>query len=105
MANWNTSYIAEVHSQVDAFLSMGQPEELILTLDGTGVNGSIQYVVLSRIGFERLTRFKSVNVLSASTYAYLCFLAMHSGDYQWNENSAKRWDRFNRQSHSIVPFV
>lgn len=95
----------KIESSLLSFLTRAPLEESTLTLDGTGVNGALQYAVLSGLGVDRLQRLRRVNVLSASTYAYLCFLARAEGLLAWDEARDGAWDALNRRAHGIIPVV
>jgi hypothetical protein len=95
----------KIESSLRSFLTRAPLQESTLTLDGTGVNGALQYTVLSGLGADRLQKLKRVNVLSASTYAYLCFLAHAEGLLAWDEARDGAWDKLNRRAHDIVPLV
>lgn len=70
-----------------------------LTLDGVGVNGSLQYVVLNYFGPEKLGRFNQVNLISGSLLTYLCRHAYEAGELPWNYYDAGGYDKEYRSWH------
>lgn len=85
------------------FFSRGPLEESTLTLEGTGINAAIQWVVLSMIGKERLRKIKFVNAISGSTFPLLLYLARESGDFVWPRERAYEWEPHYRKMHGVVP--
>lgn len=65
---------------------------MTLTLDATGVNGHVQLLVLSIIGYQRLTQLKRVNAISGSCYAYLVYHALNSTGIEELGSIMQRWD-------------
>lgn len=102
MLKRNSNAISRSSEVVSEFLRREPLHNSTLTLDGTGVNGSLQYKVLSHIGLQRLDALKKVNVVSASTYAYLFFRAYHNGALTLDESAMKRWDANNRRHHDVA---
>lgn len=94
----------DVRSRLAENLSAVPPEKTSFVLDGTGVNGALQYAVLSMVGMERLNRFAKVHVISASTYTYLCFLAFHRQALTWDRVRLSQWSRFNNECHQVNAF-
>ena len=89
---------------VDAFLGSGPLDSLTLTLDGMGVNSALQYRVLRKIGYEKLTKLKRINIISGSTYAFICFMAYHEGNLIPTQKDLETWDTTHIRLSRIYPF-
>lgn len=83
------------------FLARAPVEDSTLTLDGTGVNGHVQFLVLKTLGIDVVKRLGRVNLISGSAYTYCAFLGIESGlvadardrMQQWDENNRTLWHR------------
>ncbi len=64
---------------IERFSAAAPADESVITLGGTGPNGSCQIAVLEMIGFDKVQRKKSINILSGSAFGYLIYLAFHQG--------------------------
>lgn len=59
------------------FSSTAAANESVITLGGTGPNGSCQIAVLELIGFDIVQQKKAINILSGSAFGYFIYLAFH----------------------------
>lgn len=53
--------------------------ESVLTLGGTGPNGTSQLPVLELLGYENIQALKKINIISGSSFGYFIYLAFYSG--------------------------
>lgn len=60
---------------ISRFKSLAPASDSILTLGGTGPNGSTQVLPLHYLGQDFLSKLCTINVLSASSFAYFIFQA------------------------------
>ncbi len=94
--------IDSIRNLVASAFAKTAPNRVSLVLDGTGVNGALQYSTLAAIGYQRLLELESVQVISASTYAYLCFLAFHQQQLSWDRVKLAGWSQFNYECHGTT---
>ncbi|BFM04808.1 hypothetical protein [Halioxenophilus aromaticivorans] len=87
-----TAFYEETKACIDAVFEAHAPSEVTLTLDATGVNGHVQLLVLSIIGYQRLTQLKRVNAISGSCYAYLVYHALNTTGIEGLGAIMQRWD-------------
>lgn len=76
------------HEAIAEFKSKAPAGESILTLGGTGPNGSTQVLPLYYLGQNYLSQLAAINILSASSFAYFIFLA-------FEQNQLKRQNYLN----------
>lgn len=89
-----------ISKQVELYFLDNSLESTELLLNGTGVNGGIQYTILNAVGYDRLSKLKAVNLISGSTYSYLCFIAFNQNNMKMDLNNMAEWDRLNRGWHN-----
>lgn len=82
---------------IHLFKKAGKANQSILTLGGTGPNGSTQIAPLSLIGNDYLNELKAINIVSASAFAYFLFLAHR--DNKLRRDNYLEYDRLVRQLH------
>ena len=95
----------QLQQDVQAFLARKPLEKSSLVLDGTGVNGGIQYAVLNSLGWERLTKLSAIHVVSGSTFSWIYYWALHQGLTKVPENHGEQWDREMRGLHQRIPIL
>ena len=78
------------------FLARAPVESSTLTLDGTGVNGHVQFLILKTLGIDVVKRLRRVNLISGSAYTYCSFLAIEAGRVPKATDQMRRWDVDNR---------
>lgn len=83
------------------FLQRGDCEESTITLEGTGINASYHYLVLSLVGRERLERMRFVNAISGGTVSLIYFLAYCEGMLMCSRDEAKSWEPKFRKWHGV----
>ena len=103
MLTFDRNLEMHVSRVLEAFIGAGPIENSTLTLDGMGVNSALQYKVLRRIGYENLLKLKSINIVSGSTYAFICFMAHHTGNLIPSARELENWDTTHIRLSKIVP--
>lgn len=91
---------------LDLFLSRMHPAHTsILTLAGTGPNGSSQLQILKKIGRENIRLMSQVNVISGSSVSYFIYIALLEGGFK--AEGFKNYDKLVRKLHkgSITGFL
>ncbi len=78
---------------IEKFLSRAPVRESTLTLGGTGPNGSSQIGHLDALGLDTLKQLKTINILSASAFAYFLYSA-------YLENKLKRDNYLNYDNNT-----
>lgn len=78
---------------IEQFLSRAPAQESTLTLGGTGPNGSSQIGHLNALGLDTLNQLKTINILSASAFAYFLYRA-------YLENKLKRDNYLNYDNNA-----
>ena len=51
----------------------------MVTLGGTGPNGTSQLALLELIGFDQVQNLKAINLISGSAFGYFIYLAFKAG--------------------------
>ena len=92
-----------VAEEVKEFLRRAPLENSGLTLDGTGINASYQYIILSMLGMDRILKLKNVNVISGSIFPYLFFLALKENQLTYTNERLEEWAQQWRRWHGVKP--
>jgi hypothetical protein len=58
---------------------------------------------MSRIGHERLSRFRQVDFVSGSAIAAVVFYSYHTGNLQYGAGDSRRWERQFFEAHGLRP--
>jgi hypothetical protein len=82
-------------------LRIPNSEPSILTLAGTGPNGSSQLPILMQIGRKNIGELLQVNVISGSSISYFIFMAMTEGGFK--SDGFRDYDRLVRKLHNGTP--
>jgi hypothetical protein len=85
-----------VEAACRTFKGRAPAEESTLTLDGTGVNGLVQFLILKLLGLDYVRRLRRVNLISGSAYTYCTFVAIESGEVPDFTARLSTWDANNR---------
>lgn len=78
------------------------PQQTILTLGGTGPNGSSQVLHLLNLGWDYVHQLNRINVLSASSFAYFIFIALGLGKLK--KENYRLYDKGVREIHDASFF-
>lgn len=97
MTSSKTGLKQRVESACRAFQARAPAEESTLTLDGTGVNGHVQFLILKALGLDYVRRLRRVNLISGSAYTYCAFVAIESGEVPDFADRMASWDTNNRK--------
>lgn len=87
---------------ISEFKSLAPARDSILTLGGTGPNGSTQVLPLHYFGQDYLSQMATINILSASSFAYFIFLALEHN--QLRQNNYLEYDALMRKLHKASFF-
>lgn len=87
---------------VNHFSSRAPASESIITLGGTGPNGSCQIPILELIGYEKIQDLKIINILSGSAFGYFIYLAFYEGKLR--KNNYRNYDTSVRELHKASCF-
>lgn len=90
------------YEAIAEFKSMAPASESILTLGGTGPNGSTQVLPLHYLGQNYLSQLATINILSASSFAYFIFLAFEQN--QLKRQNYLDYDTRMRRMHKASLF-
>lgn len=95
-----TTSTADLRHRVEAacraFQERAPAEDSTLTLDGTGVNGHVQFLILKTLGLGYVRRLRRVNLISGSAYTYCAFIAIETGEVPDFAERMASWDANNR---------
>jgi hypothetical protein len=64
---------------IETFLARKHIADSVVTLGGTGPNGTSQLALLELIGFNNVQALKTINLISGSAFGYFIYLAFKSG--------------------------
>jgi|GEM_PF-1907680 len=87
---------------IEHFLSRAPCAESVLTLGGTGPNGTSQLALLELIGFAQVQNLKTINLISGSAFGYFIYLAFKAG--KLHVNHYLNYDKGARQLHGASLF-
>lgn len=79
------------------FTSRAPAADSVVTLGGTGPNGSCQIAVLELLGPDRVHQLKTINILSGSSFGYFIYLAFYQGMMRMDNYLS--YDRGVRELH------
>lgn len=82
---------------VGLFKGRADPKESVVTLGGTGPNGSIHTLYLQALGYDYVRNLSQINVLSASSFAFYIFIAKELGCLKLK--NYERYDTWVRNKH------
>lgn len=83
---------------ITQFKNKELPSNSIITFAGTGPNGASHVNVLQELSLDYLRRVNKINIISASSFSFMIYLAHCQGDL--NENSFLNYDSLIRDKHS-----
>jgi len=83
---------------ITQFKNKASAENSIITLAGTGPNGASHVGVLQELSLDYLRQVNKVNIISASSFSFMIYLAHCQGDL--NINSFLNYDSLIRDKHS-----
>lgn len=83
---------------ISQFKNRELPENSIITLAGTGPNGASHVQVLEELSLDYLSKVNKINIISASSFSFMIYLAHCQGDL--NTDSFLNYDQLIREKHS-----
>lgn len=83
--------------KINIFKQRAEPSQSVLTLGGTGPNGSIHTLYLQALGYDYVRKLSKINILSASSFAFFIFVAKEMGFL--NLKNFENYDRWVRNKH------
>jgi len=89
--------------RVEQFCRSASLPELGVVFHSTGVNYAHQLYLLSILGQERLSRFRSVDFVSGSVIAAIVFYSFKTGHLRYGPGDATTWERTFFEAHDLTP--
>ena len=99
-----SAWVQSLDQRLEHFCSGRPLSELNVVLHSTGVNYAHQFWVLSLLGRDRLSRFKSVNFVSGSVIAAVVYYSFKTGNLEYGRGDALLWEREFFAAHELSAF-
>jgi hypothetical protein len=98
-----TRLVLSLDQRLERFCRSQPLSELNVVFHSTGVNYAHQFYVLSMLGRDRLSQFKSVNFVSGSVIAAIVYYSAKTGNLEYRRGDALLWERRFFEAHGLSP--